>query len=131
MKIGYFSINGSGFVGAVFGEGVFNLSEAASWIRDPVLSELTSLLRQGRFEVTFITELYNREKNHQECWHRLENISFQRRGKTKLVDPISCFQCAYPSLQDFGAYCPRAGRHYFHRDTRGDCTHLPLGRHGG
>jgi 5-oxopent-3-ene-1,2,5-tricarboxylate decarboxylase/2-hydroxyhepta-2,4-diene-1,7-dioate isomerase len=58
------------------GERVFNLSEAASRIGDPVLSDLTSLLRQGRFEVTFLTELHNREKNHQECWHQLENISF-------------------------------------------------------
>jgi 5-oxopent-3-ene-1,2,5-tricarboxylate decarboxylase / 2-hydroxyhepta-2,4-diene-1,7-dioate isomerase len=76
MKIGYFSINGTNFVGAVFGERVFNLSEAGSRIGNPVLSDLTSLLRQGRFEVTFFTELYNREKNHLECWHRLENISF-------------------------------------------------------
>ena len=76
MKIGYFSINGTGFVGAVFGERVFNLSEAASRIGNPVLSDLTSLLRQGRFKITFLTELYNQEKNHQKCWHPLENISF-------------------------------------------------------
>lgn len=76
MKIGYFSIKRNSFVGAVFGERVFNLSEAASWIGKPVLSDLTSLLRQERFEVTFFSELHNREKNHQECWHLLENISF-------------------------------------------------------
>jgi 5-oxopent-3-ene-1,2,5-tricarboxylate decarboxylase/2-hydroxyhepta-2,4-diene-1,7-dioate isomerase len=76
MKIGYFSIDRNSFVGAVFGEKVFNLSEAASRIGKPVLSDLTSLLRQEHFEVTFFSELHNREKNHQECWHRLENISF-------------------------------------------------------
>lgn len=76
MKIGYFSIDRNSFVGAVFGEKVFNLSEAASRIGKPVLSDLTSLLRQEHFEVTFFSELHNREKNHQECWHRLENIFF-------------------------------------------------------
>ena len=76
MKIGYFSINRNSFVGAVFGERVFNLSEAASRIGKPVLSDLTSLLRQEHFEVAFFSELHNREKNRQECWHRLENVSF-------------------------------------------------------
>jgi len=76
MKIGYFSINRTSFVGAVFGERVFNLSEAASRIGKPVLSDLTSLLRQEHFEVAFFSELHNREKNRQECWHRLENVSF-------------------------------------------------------
>jgi 2-keto-4-pentenoate hydratase/2-oxohepta-3-ene-1,7-dioic acid hydratase in catechol pathway len=76
MKIGYFSINGTSFVGSVFGEQVFNLSEAASRVGKPMLSDLTSLLRQERFEDTFFLELHSREKNHQECWHRLEDISF-------------------------------------------------------
>jgi 5-oxopent-3-ene-1,2,5-tricarboxylate decarboxylase/2-hydroxyhepta-2,4-diene-1,7-dioate isomerase len=76
MKIGYFSSNGTDFVGAVFGERVFNLSEAASWTREPVLSDLSSILRQERFDVTHFAELYNRERDRQECWHRLENLSF-------------------------------------------------------
>jgi len=45
MKIGYFSSNRTDFVGAVFGERVFNLSEAASRTREPVLSDLSSILR--------------------------------------------------------------------------------------
>ena len=76
MKIGYFSSNGTDFVGAVFGERVFNLSEAASRTRKPVLSDLSSILRQERFDVTHFAELYNRERDRQECWHRLENLSF-------------------------------------------------------
>ena len=76
MKIGYFSSNRAGFVGAVFGERVFNLSEAASRIGNLALTDLTSLLRQERFDVTLFAELYNREKGRQECWHRLEDLSF-------------------------------------------------------
>ena len=76
MKIGYFSSNGTSFVGSVFGERVFNLSEAASRIGKPTLSDIISLLREECFEVTFFSKLYNREKNRQECWHRLEDISF-------------------------------------------------------
>lgn len=76
MKIGYFSSNGTDFVGAVFGERVFNLSEAASRTREPVLSDLSSILRQERFDVTHFAELYNRERDLQQCWHRLENLSF-------------------------------------------------------
>jgi len=76
MKIGYFSSNGTDFVGAVFEERVFNLSEAASRTREPVLSDLSSILRQERFDVTHFAELYNRERDRQECWHRLENLSF-------------------------------------------------------
>jgi 2-keto-4-pentenoate hydratase/2-oxohepta-3-ene-1,7-dioic acid hydratase in catechol pathway len=76
MKIGYFSIDRKSFVGAVFGEEVFNLSEAASRIGKPMLSDLTSLLGQEHFEAAFFSELHNREKNRQECWHRLENVSF-------------------------------------------------------
>ena len=76
MKIGCFSSKGAGFVGAVFEERVFNLSEAASRIGKPVFSDLTSLLRQERFNVTFFAELYDQEKDREECWHRLENLSF-------------------------------------------------------
>ena len=76
MKIGYFSSNGADFLGVVFGERVFNLSEAASRTREPVLSDLSSILGQERFDVTHFAELYTRERDHQECWHRLENISF-------------------------------------------------------
>jgi 5-oxopent-3-ene-1,2,5-tricarboxylate decarboxylase/2-hydroxyhepta-2,4-diene-1,7-dioate isomerase len=76
MKIGYFSSNGAGFVGAVFGERVFNVSEAASRTGRPVLSDLTSLLRQERFDGTLFAELYNRERDRQECWHFLESLSF-------------------------------------------------------
>src|SRR4030042_3281565 len=76
MKIGYVSSKGAGFVRAVFEERVFNLSEVASRIGKPVFSDLTSLLRQERFNVTFFAELYDREKDRQECWHRLENLSF-------------------------------------------------------
>ena len=76
MKIGYFSNKGAGFVGAVFGERVFNLSEAASRTGKPVLSDLTSLPRQERFDSALFAELYNREKGRQECWHRLEDLSF-------------------------------------------------------
>ncbi len=76
MKIGYFSSKGAGFVGAVFGERVFNLSEAASRVGKQVFSDLTLLLRQERFNVTLFTELYDQERNREECWHRLENLSF-------------------------------------------------------
>jgi len=76
MKIGYFSSNGAGFVGAVSGERVFNLSKAASRSGKPVLSDLTSLLRQERFDGTLFAELYNLERDRQECWHRLERLSF-------------------------------------------------------
>jgi 2-keto-4-pentenoate hydratase/2-oxohepta-3-ene-1,7-dioic acid hydratase in catechol pathway len=76
MKIGYFSGSGAGFVGAVFGERVFNLSEAASRTGKLVLPDLTSLLKQERFENTLFAELYDREKDHQECWSRLESLSF-------------------------------------------------------
>ncbi len=76
MKIGYFSSSGAGIVGAVFGERVFNLSEAASRTGKLVLPDLTSLLKQEQFENTLFTELYNREKDRQECWHRLESLSF-------------------------------------------------------
>jgi len=76
MKIGYFSSKGAGFVGAVFGERVFNLSEAASRVGKQVFSDLTLLLRQERFNVTLFTELYHQERNREECWHRLENLSF-------------------------------------------------------
>lgn len=76
MKIGYFLNKGAGFVGAVFGERVFNLSEAASRTEKPVLSDLTSLLRQERFDSVLFAELYNREKDHEECWHNLKSLSF-------------------------------------------------------
>jgi 2-keto-4-pentenoate hydratase/2-oxohepta-3-ene-1,7-dioic acid hydratase in catechol pathway len=76
MKIGYFSNNGTSFVGSVFGERVFNLSEAASRIGKPTLSDLTSLLRQERFDVTFFAELYSRERDRKECWHEMKNLSF-------------------------------------------------------
>jgi 2-keto-4-pentenoate hydratase/2-oxohepta-3-ene-1,7-dioic acid hydratase in catechol pathway len=76
MKIGYFSSNGTDFVGAVFGERVFNLSETASRTREPVLSDLSSLLRQERFHSTLFAELYNRERDRQECWHYMKNLSF-------------------------------------------------------
>lgn len=76
MKIGYFSSNGNDFVGAVFGEKVFNLSEAGSRIGNFVLTDLTSLLRQERFDSTLFAELYNRERDRQECWYRLESLSF-------------------------------------------------------
>lgn len=76
MKIGYFSSNGADFLGVVFGERVFNLSEAASRTREPVLSDLSSILGQERLDVTHFAELYTRERDHQECWHCLENISF-------------------------------------------------------
>jgi 2-keto-4-pentenoate hydratase/2-oxohepta-3-ene-1,7-dioic acid hydratase in catechol pathway len=76
MKIGYFSSNGTDFVGVVFGERVFNLSKAASRGGKPVLSDLTSLLKQERFDSTLFAELYNLERDRQECWHRLEGLSF-------------------------------------------------------
>jgi 2-keto-4-pentenoate hydratase/2-oxohepta-3-ene-1,7-dioic acid hydratase in catechol pathway len=75
MKIGYFSNNGRRFVGAVFGESVFNLSEAASRAGLAV-PDLTSLLRQERFHVAFFAELYTREKESRECWHPLGSLSF-------------------------------------------------------
>ncbi len=78
MKIGYFSSNGAGFVGAVFGERVFNLSEAASRTGKPVLSDLTWLLRREQFDSALFADLYSREKDRQECWHRLEDLSFLR-----------------------------------------------------
>jgi len=76
MKIGYFSSNKTSFVGAVFGEKVFNLSEAASRTGKMVIQDLTSLLKQERFNHALFTELYNREKNRDECWYRLESLSF-------------------------------------------------------
>ncbi len=76
MKIGYFSSSGAGFVGAVFGERVFNLSEAASRTGKLVLPDLTSLLKQERFGNTLFMGLYDQEKDHQECWSRLESLSF-------------------------------------------------------
>jgi len=76
MKIGYFSSNGTDLVGAVFGERVFNLSEAASRTKEPVLSDLSSLLRQERFDSTLFAELYNREKDREECWYYMEDLSF-------------------------------------------------------
>jgi len=78
MKIGYFSStsNGTSFVGSVFGERVFNLSEAASRIGKPTLSDLTSLLRQERFDITFFAEICSRERDRKECWHEIKNLSF-------------------------------------------------------
>jgi 2-keto-4-pentenoate hydratase/2-oxohepta-3-ene-1,7-dioic acid hydratase in catechol pathway len=76
MKIGYFSSNGAGFIGAVFGERVFNLSEAASRSGEPAIADLTSLFREDRFDRHLLGNLYNRERDRQECWHFLENLSF-------------------------------------------------------
>jgi 5-oxopent-3-ene-1,2,5-tricarboxylate decarboxylase / 2-hydroxyhepta-2,4-diene-1,7-dioate isomerase len=76
MKIGQFSRSGAGFVGAVFGERVFNLSEAASRTGKLVLPDVTSILKQERFENALFAGLYDREKDHQERWSRLESLSF-------------------------------------------------------
>jgi len=76
MKIGYFSINGTGFVGAVFAERVFNLSEATSRIGNLALTDLTSLFGQERFDVTLFAELYNCERDRKECWHDIKHLSF-------------------------------------------------------
>lgn len=76
MKIGHFSNKGAGFVGSVFGEKVLDLSQAAIRAGTPLGSDLLSFFRLKRFNVAFLTELYNREKERQECWHRLENLSF-------------------------------------------------------
>ena len=76
MKVGYFSGNGRGFVGAIFDDKVFNLSLAASRAGKPAISNLTALLAEERFDVKLFAELHRREKEGPECWQRLESLSF-------------------------------------------------------
>jgi 2-keto-4-pentenoate hydratase/2-oxohepta-3-ene-1,7-dioic acid hydratase in catechol pathway len=76
MKIGHFSDKRASFVGSVFGEKVFDLSQAAFRAGTSLGSDLLSLFRLKRFDVAFLEDLYNREKERKECWHRLENLSF-------------------------------------------------------
>ena len=91
MKIGYFSSNGTSFVGSVFGERVFNLSEAASRIGKPVLSDLTSLLGQERFDSTIFAERCNREKDRQECMDaEIEKIGILRNPVNPVRNSSHC-----------------------------------------
>jgi 5-oxopent-3-ene-1,2,5-tricarboxylate decarboxylase/2-hydroxyhepta-2,4-diene-1,7-dioate isomerase len=76
MKVGYFSDNGRGFVGAVFDDKVFNLSLAASRAGKPAISNLTALLAEERFDMKLFAELHQSEKECPECWHRLEGLTF-------------------------------------------------------
>jgi 5-oxopent-3-ene-1,2,5-tricarboxylate decarboxylase/2-hydroxyhepta-2,4-diene-1,7-dioate isomerase len=76
MKIGYFSSNGTSFVGAVLGDKVFNLSKASSRAGKPAIPDLTSLLKQERFDSTHLAELYNRKKDRKDLWHPLGDLSF-------------------------------------------------------
>ena len=62
MKVGYFSDNGRGFVGAVFDNKVFNLSLAASKAGNRVLTDLTGVLREERFNVGLFAGLYEQAK---------------------------------------------------------------------
>ena len=84
MKIGYFSSDGAGFVGAIVDKKVFNLSLAASKAGDGVLTDLTTLLWEGRFDVKFFGGLYERAKGEQQFWRSLESVAFRpllRPGK--------------------------------------------------
>ncbi len=76
MKIGYFNGKGTSFVGAVFGDKVFNLSKASSRAGKPAFADLTSLLRQERFDISLFADLYDRKKNRKELWNPLEDLSF-------------------------------------------------------
>jgi 5-oxopent-3-ene-1,2,5-tricarboxylate decarboxylase/2-hydroxyhepta-2,4-diene-1,7-dioate isomerase len=132
MKIGYFSSNGAGFVGAVLGERVFNLSEAASRSGKPAIADLTSLFREERFDGHLLGDLYNRERDRQECWHFLENLSFPpllrpgkiiclglnyaehaREGKTPVPEEPIYFEKAVTSIiahDQSVMYLPHLGR---------------------
>jgi 5-oxopent-3-ene-1,2,5-tricarboxylate decarboxylase/2-hydroxyhepta-2,4-diene-1,7-dioate isomerase len=76
MKVGYFSGNGRGFVGAVFDDKVFNLSLAASKAGDSVLTDLTGVLREERFNMGFFGGLYEQAKGEQQFWHSIEGLTF-------------------------------------------------------
>ena len=76
MKVGYFSDNGRDFVGAVLDNKVFNLSLAASKAGGSVLTDLTALFREERFNVKFFAGLYEQAKGEQQFWHSFEGLTF-------------------------------------------------------
>ncbi len=76
MKIGYFSGGGAGFVGAVVDNKVFNLSLAASKAGSKVLTDLTELLREGRFDVGLFGGLYEQARGEQQFWNSFEGLTF-------------------------------------------------------
>ena len=91
MKIGHFSSRGTDFIGAVFGEKVLNFSEAASRAGKPVLSDLTSLLGQERFDSTLFAERCNREKDRQECMDaEIEKIGILRNPVNPVRNSSHC-----------------------------------------
>ena len=76
MKVGYFSDDGRDFVGAIFDTKVFNLSLAASKAGGSVLTDLTALFREERFNVKFFAGLYEQAKGEQQFWHSFEGLTF-------------------------------------------------------
>ncbi len=76
MKIGYFSGGGPGFLGAVFGDRVFNLSLAALRAGKGKFSDLDSLFAGEFFDVSLFQSLSEEGKAQEDCWHVLEELTF-------------------------------------------------------
>ena len=76
MRIGNFVDGNRTFVGAVFGDRVFDLSGVAEQIEKEALPDLGTLLAQGRFGSKVFHELFMLGQYRQEFWLPLSLVSY-------------------------------------------------------
>ncbi len=76
MKIGVFEEGSRTFIGAVFGDQVFDLSGASLQIENELLPDLDTLLWQERFGSKLFHDLFMLGQYRQEFWHPLGLVIF-------------------------------------------------------
>jgi 2-keto-4-pentenoate hydratase/2-oxohepta-3-ene-1,7-dioic acid hydratase in catechol pathway len=76
MNIGHFVDGDRTFIGAVFGDQVFDLSGVAEQIEKEALPDLGTLLADGRFVSKLFHELFMIGQYREEFWHPLGLLSF-------------------------------------------------------
>jgi len=76
MKIGHFADGDRTFIGAVFGDQVFDLSGASLEIEKEALPDLGTIFREERFGSKLFHDLFMLGQYRQEFWHPLGMLSF-------------------------------------------------------
>jgi 5-oxopent-3-ene-1,2,5-tricarboxylate decarboxylase/2-hydroxyhepta-2,4-diene-1,7-dioate isomerase len=76
MKIGHFRHSGHRFLGAVFGDRIMDLTEAAQDGTEALPHGLIGLFRTGSFSPGYFQSLCEQGKDREDLWHNLEDLSF-------------------------------------------------------